>query len=62
MANKRQLGAVLSPQPKDEVFPANHLRQNETDGHHRQANEQEQRIGSLHYTQALLVTKHLCHQ
>lgn len=39
MTNKWQLGAVFAPQSKDEVFPANHLRQNQTDGHHGQADE-----------------------
>ena len=59
MANKWQLGAVFSPQPENEVFPANHLWQNKADGNHWEANEQKQRIGSLHHTQALLVTQNL---
>ena len=62
MADERQLGAVFAPQSKDEVFPADHLWQNQTHWNHRQTNEKEQRISPLHYTQAFLVTKHLHNQ
>ena len=59
MADEWQLWAVFAPQSKDEVLPANHLWQNQTDWDHRQADEQEQWISSLHYAQPFLVSKHL---
>ena len=47
------------PQPQQVVFPADHLTQDQHDGDGGQAHQEEQRVGSLHHIQALLMTHHL---
>lgn len=43
-----QFVGVLPPQTQHVVLPADHLSQDQHDGDGGQADEQEQRVGSLH--------------
>lgn len=54
-----QFVGVLPPQTQDVVLPADHLAEDQHDGDCRQADEQEQRVGTLHHIQPLLVAHHL---